>query len=115
MFRPELDKAGVVAIVSEVLCRPGFTRGPDDERRLLKSVKTGRVEIQSMSRLLRWLAGERAARELKRRGIEFVGPRGQDAAQPYTTGQGMSRLMEEVNRVAYIHLYCCASRYEHTF
>lgn len=93
MFRPELDKAGVVAVVSEILCRPGFTVGPDDERRLKRSVESGRIDVHNMSRLLRWLAGRRAARELSERGIEFVVPR----AQPYTSGQGMTRLMEEVS------------------
>ncbi|CAN0262288.1 unnamed protein product [Ectocarpus sp. 6 AP-2014] len=92
MFRPELDKSGVVAVVSEILCRPGFTVGPDDERRLKRSVESGRIDVHNMSRLLRWLAGRRAARELSERGIEFVIPR----AQPYTSGQGMTRLMEEV-------------------
>lgn len=93
MFRPELHKASVVAVVSEILCRPGFTVGPDDERRLKRSVESGRIDVHNMSRLLRWLAGRRAARELSERGIEFVVPR----AQPYTSGQGMTRLMEEVS------------------
>ncbi|CAM9997785.1 unnamed protein product, partial [Ectocarpus sp. 13 AM-2016] len=92
MFRPELCKADVVAVVSEILCRPGFTVGPDDERRLKRSVESGRIDVHNMSRLLRWLAGRRAARDLSERGIEFVVPR----AQPYTSGQGMTRLIKEV-------------------
>lgn len=98
LFHPELDKAEVISIVSEVVCRPGFTLGPRDERRLLQSVRTGRVDVRCMSRLLRWLAGERVARELKKQGVEFVGPKGLRAAEPYTTGQGMQRLVQEVGR-----------------
>ncbi|CAN0552532.1 unnamed protein product, partial [Ectocarpus sp. 12 AP-2014] len=112
MFRPELDKAGVVAVVSEILCRPGFTVGPDDERRLKRSVESGRIDVHNMSRLLRWLAGRRAARELSERGVEFVVPR----AQPYTSGQGMTRLMEEVvarGHPAGTHfIVCFSSRFD---
>ena len=96
MFCPELDKAGVLAVVSEVLCAPGFVSGPSEEARLLRSVGSGRVDIQTMSRLLRWLRGERAARELRGRGVKFVGPETDDMVRPITTGLGMSRLMKEV-------------------
>lgn len=98
LFRPELDKAEVIDVVSDVVCRPGFTRGPGDDRRLLKSVRTGRVDVRCMSRLLRWLAGDRVARELRERGVEFIGPKGLEAAEPYTTGQGMQRLVQEVSQ-----------------
>lgn len=98
MFRPELTKEGVVMVVSQVLCQPGFTLGVSDERRLLKSVKTGRIDIRTMSRMLRWLAGDRAARELRRRGIEFVGPTQMTVSSPYTTGQGMTQLVNEVSQ-----------------
>ena len=95
MFRPELTREEVVAVVSQVLCRPGFTLGAGDERLLLKSVRTGRIDVRTMSRILRWLAGERAARELRQRGIEFVGPK---QSSPYTTGQGMTQLVKEVSQ-----------------
>lgn len=98
MFRPELTQEGVVAVVSQVLCRPGFTLGASDERRLLKSVRTGRIDIRTMSRILRWLAGERAARELRQRGLEFVGPKQVTTSSPYTTGQGMTQLVKEVRQ-----------------
>ncbi|CAN0027290.1 unnamed protein product [Scytosiphon promiscuus] len=116
LFSPELNKAEVVAVVSEVVCRPGFTLGPGDERRLLNSVRTGRVDVRCMSRLLRWLAGERLARELRERGVGFVGPKGLAAAEPYTTGQGMQRIVQEV--IAGGHpagsrfIVCFSSRYD---
>ena len=105
MFRPELSKERVVAVVSQVLCRPGFTLGTSDETRLLKSVRSGRIDIRTMSRILRWLAGDWATRELRRRGIEFVGPKQAPAtakatasSTPYTTGQGMTQLVKEVSQ-----------------
>eukprot|EP00752_Nemacystus_decipiens_P004026 g3687.t1 len=117
MFRPELTKEGVVEVVSQVLCRPGFTLGGSDERRLLKSVTSGRIDIRTMSRILRWLAGERAARELRRRGIEFVGPKQGmvTAASPYTTGQGMTQLVKEVvarNGAGTRFIVCFSSRFD---
>lgn len=107
MFHPELTQDGVVAIVSQVLCRPGFTVGASEERRLLKSVRTGRIDIRTMSRILRWLAGERATRDLQRRGIEFVGPIQATASSPYTTGQGMTQLVKEVSQGYKSYLGSC--------
>ena len=101
MFCPELDKAGVLAVVSEVLCAPGFVSGPSEEARLLRSVGSGRIDIQTMSRLLRWLRGERAARELRGRGVNFVGPETDDVVRPITTGLGMSHLMKEVTKLLF--------------
>lgn len=106
MFHPELDKAGVLAVVSEVLCAPGFVSGPSEEARLLTSVGSGRVDIRTMSRLLRWLRGSRAARELRGRGLKFVGPETDDVVRPITTGLGMSRLVEEV---IFFRFYLCSS------
>lgn len=100
MFCPELDKDGVLAVVLEVLCRPGFTSGPRDEKRLLRNVRNGRIDVRDMARLLRWLTRESIARELRERGLKFVGPRGEGGLQPYTTGLGMSFLMEEVSKPA---------------
>ena len=96
MFFPGLDKAGVLELVKEVLCKPGFVSGPSEEKRLLRSIRSGLVDIQTMSRLLRWLRGERAGRELRGRGLNFVGPETDDKVRPVTTGMGMSRLMKEV-------------------
>lgn len=98
MFFPELDKAGVLAVVSEVLCAPGYTSGPSEEKRLLRSVGSGRVDIRTMARLLRWLRGERAARELRDRGLKFVGPSTDEVLRPITTGLGMTHLTKEVRK-----------------
>lgn len=95
MFTPELDKAGLVAVVSEVLCRPGYTTGPEDEKRLLRQIKSGRVDLRTMSRLLRWFQRGDAKEALLERGLRFVGPLA--AAQPYTTGLGVSWLLREVS------------------
>eukprot|EP00903_Cladosiphon_okamuranus_P006598 g6445.t1 len=117
MFRPELTKERVVAVVSQVLCRPGFTQGASDERRLLQSVRSGRIDIRTMSRILRWFAGERATRELRRRGIEFVGPTQATAAAstPYTTGQGMTQLVKGItarNGAGTRFIVCFSSRFD---
>ena len=98
MFFPELDKAGVLEVVSEVLCKPGYTSGPSEEKRLLRSVGSGRVDIRTMARLLRWLRGERAARELRDRGLKFVGPSTEAVLRPITTGLGMTHLTKEVRK-----------------
>ena len=117
MFYPELDEAGVLEVVSEVLCAPGFVSGPSEGKRLMGSVGSGRVDIQTMSRLLRWLRGERAGRELRNRGLKFVGPETDDVVRPITTGLGMSRLIKEVTNfffqvVSYVkcHTYLPYSR-----
>ena len=109
MFYPELDQAGVLEVVSEVLCRPGYTSGPSEEKRLLRSVGSGRVDIRTMARLLRWLRGERAARELRDRGLRFVGPSTEAVLRPITTGLGMTHLTKEVRkncRSAFISNIC---------
>lgn len=95
MFSPELDECGVVSVVSEILCRPPYTTGIMDEQRLLKQVKTGRVDVQTMSRLVRWLGGQLAGDELRERGLKFVGPK--LGTQPYSTGMGISCLLREVS------------------
>lgn len=101
MFTPELDKAGLVAVVSEVLCRPGYTTGPEDEKRLLRQIKSGRVDLRTMSRLLRWFQRGDAKEALLERGLKFVGPLA--AAQPYTTGLGVTWLLREVSGLL-VHL-----------
>lgn len=106
MFFPGLDKAGVLEVVKEVLCKPGFVSGPSEEKRLLRSIRSGLVDIQTMSRLLRWLRGEYAGRELMNRGLTFVGPETDDKVRPVTTGMGMSRLMKEV-RAFLFYVTCC--------
>lgn len=83
-------------MISEVLCAPGFVSGPSEGKRLLRSVRSGRVDICTMARLLRWLRGERAARELRDRGVKFVGPDTEQGLPPITTGLGMTGLTEEV-------------------
>lgn len=100
MFSPALDdKDDVLKMVSEVLCRPGFTSGPSDEKRLLRDIATGRVDVRTMSRLLRWLARELVGQELRLRSLSFVGPMGESASRPYTSGMGMSHLMDKVRCV----------------
>lgn len=94
MFHPELDKVSLISTISEILEQPGFTNGPSDQRRLLRDVKTGRIDVRNMSRLLRWLGGEKGASLLRRRGVTFVGPTGGAGIHPYTSGLGMSRLVE---------------------
>lgn len=96
MFRPEIPKQGVVSVVSEVLCRPGFTSGPEDAKRLLRSIRTGRVDVRTMCRLLRWFGGGRTEEQLRERGLAFVGPGADGVGQSYTTGLGMTRLLEQV-------------------
>lgn len=106
MFSPELDKAGVLEVVSEVLCKPGYTSGPSEEKRLLRSIGSGRVDIRTMARLLRWLRGERVAQELRDRGLKFVGPSTEAVLRPITTGLGMTRLTKEViNNAVFLHLF----------
>ncbi|CAM9253671.1 unnamed protein product, partial [Laminaria digitata] len=116
MFFPELDKAGVLEVVSEVLCRPGFTSGPAEEKRLLRSVGSGRVDIRTMARLLRWLRGEHAARELRERGLRFVGPSTEAVLRPITTGLGMTQLTKEVAACGYQagtqFVVCFSSNYD---
>lgn len=97
MFHPELPKQGVLSVISEVFCRPGFTSGPGDAKRLMRDVRSGRVNVRTMSRLLLWLGGDRAERQLRERGLKFVGP-GADGDRPYTTGFGMTHLLEEVRQ-----------------
>ncbi|CAM9123765.1 unnamed protein product, partial [Laminaria digitata] len=101
MFYPQLDKPEVLAVVSEILCAPGFVSGPSEGKRLMRSVGSGRVDIPTMSRLLRWFRGERAARELRDRGLEFVGPYTDDVVKRITTGLGMTRLTQEVIACGY--------------
>lgn len=106
MFSPELDKAGVLEVVSEVLCKPGYTSGPSEEKRLLRSIGSGRVDIRTMARLLRWLRGERVAQELRDRGLKFVGPSTEAVLRPITTGLGMTHLTKEVrNNAVFLHLF----------
>lgn len=94
MFVPEQDKSGVIRLVSEVLCKPGYTAGPQDERRLLRQIRNGRVDLRTMSRMLLWLQRDGAKKELCQRGLKFIGPSAN--VQPYTTGIGMSWLLQEV-------------------
>lgn len=95
MFYPELDRCGVISLVSDIFCRPGYTTGPSDERRVLRQVRSGRIDIKTMSRLLRWFHREHASHELRKRGLRFVGPKSN--VQPYTTGAGISGLLREVS------------------
>lgn len=94
MFHPELDKDSLISIISGILEQPGFTNGPSDQRRLLRDVKTGRIDVRNMSRLLRWLGGEKGESVLRKRGVTFVGPIGGAGIHPYTSGLGMSHLVE---------------------
>lgn len=94
LFIPELDKAEVISVVSEILCRPGYTTGLHDERRLMNQVRSSRMDVRTMSKLLRWLRREQAEKELLKRGLRYIGP--SLAAQPYTTGMGITWLLKEV-------------------
>lgn len=94
MFHPELDKDSLISIISEILEQPGFTNGPSDQRRLLRDVKTGRIDVRNMSRLFRWLGGKKGESVLSKRGVTFVGPIGGAGIRPYTSGLGMSHLVE---------------------
>lgn len=112
MFVPELDKAGVVRLVSEVLCRPGYTTGPQDEKRLLRQMRNGRVDLRTMSRLLRWLQRDGAKQELRERGVRFIGPSA--GVQPYTTGMGISWLLQEVRKLTGLPCRQTAQQRDHT-
>lgn len=59
---------------------------------------SGQVDVQTMSRQLKWLRGERAARDWRNRELRFVGSNTDDVCRPITTGLAVSRLLKEVRR-----------------
>ena len=97
MFSPPLDKAGVIAVIGDILCSQ---RVINDRRKavgVFEELESGCISGESMEWMVRGLRTVRGKRELKQRhgGLVFVGPRW--GAPVYKTRKGIRRLLHGVS------------------
>ena len=95
MFSPPLDKAVVRSVIQDILCCRRATNSRDKAAQVIREVKSGCMRGETMEWVVRGLRSARAKKELRQRGLVFVGP--QWGTPLYRTGNGVGRLLRGVS------------------